>query len=128
MGYQLMLRKIRKTKHMTQNELAKAIGSTVRIIGSWERGETDISLEDAFSICLVLSCTPNDLCGWDGNNSSTSFAHSGQAALNGYYDSMNEAGRELLVQTAKSISADPERHIVKDSAEHSAYKAAMGPN
>ena len=38
MGYQLMLRKIRKTKHMTQNELAKAIGSTDRIIGSWERG------------------------------------------------------------------------------------------
>lgn len=34
MGYQLMLRKIRKMKHMTQNELAKAIGSTDRIIGS----------------------------------------------------------------------------------------------
>lgn len=57
MGYQLMLRKIRKTKRMTQNELAKAIGSTDRIIGSWERGETDISLEDAFSVCLVLGCT-----------------------------------------------------------------------
>lgn len=68
MGYQLMLRKIRKTKRMTQNELAKAIGSTDRIIGSWERGETDISLEDAFSVCLVLGCTPNDLCGWDGKN------------------------------------------------------------
>ena len=112
MGYQLMLRKIRKTKRMTQNELAKAIGSTDRIIGSWERG----------------GCTPNDLCGWDGKNSSASFTDSSQAALNGYYDSMNEAGRELLVQTAKSISADPERRIVKDSAEHGAYKAAMGPN
>ena len=128
MGYQLMLRKIRKAKHMTQNELAKAIGSTDRIIGSWERGETDISLEDAFCVCLVLGCTPNDLCGWDGGNSIASFTDSGQAALNGFYDSMNEAGRELLVQTAKSISADPERRIVKDSTEHSSYKTAMGPS
>lgn len=128
MGYQLMLRKIRKMKHMTQNELANAIGSTDRIIGSWERGETDISLEDAFSVCLVLGCTPNDLCGWDGGNSIASFTDSGQAALNGFYDSMNEAGRELLVQTAKSISADPERRIVKDSSEHSSYNTAMGPN
>lgn len=83
MGYQLMLRKIRKTKRMTQNELAKAIGSTDRIIGSWERGETDISLEDAFSVCLVLSCTPNDLCGWDGNNSSTSFTTAVRPPLTG---------------------------------------------
>ena len=100
MGYQLMLRKIRKTKRMTQNELAKAIGSTDRIIGSWERGETDISLEDAFSVCLVLGCTPNDLCGWDGKNSSASFTDSSQAALNGYYDSK---------QVANSLSKRPNR-------------------
>ena len=125
MGYKLMLREIRKAKRMTQIELAKAIGSTDRIIGSWERGETDISLEDAFSVCLVLGCTPNDLCGWDDGNGGASFADSGQAALNGYYESMNSQGRETLVQTARLMSGSPDTRVQKDRPEAVRVQEAM---
>lgn len=125
MGYKLMLREIRKAKRMTQIELAKAIGSTDRIIGSWERGETDISLEDAFSVCLVLGCTPNDLCGWSGGNGDASFSDSGQAALNGYYESMNSQGRETLVQTARLMSGSPDTRIEKDGSEAVRVQEAM---
>ena len=117
MGYKLMLRDIRKAKRMTQIELAKAIGSTDRIICSWERGETDISLEDAFKVCLVLECTPNDLCGWSGGNGDASFSDSSQAALNAYYESMNDQGRETLVQTARLMSGSPDTRIQKDKPE-----------
>lgn len=125
MGYKLMLREIRKAKRMTQIELAKAIGSTDRIIGSWERGETDISLEDAFSVCLVLGCTPNDLCGWSGGNGDASFSDSSQAALNGYYESMNSQGRETLVQTARLMSGSPDTRIEKDGSEAVRVQEAM---
>lgn len=125
MGYKLMLREIRKAKRMTQIELAKAIGSTDRIIGSWERGETDISLEDAFSVCLVLGCTPNDLCGWSGGNGDASFSDSSQAALNGYYESMNSQGRETLVQTARLMSGSPDTRIEKDGPEAVRVQEAM---
>lgn len=125
MGYKLMLREIRKAKRMTQIELAKAIGSTDRIIGSWERGETDISLEDAFSVCLVLGCTPNDLCGWSGGNGDASFSDSSQAALNAYYESMNSQGRETLVQTARLMSGSPDTRIEKDGPEAVRVQEAM---
>ena len=125
MGYKLMLRDIRKAKRMTHIELAKAIGSTDRIIGSWERGETDISLEDAFKVCLVLECTPNDLCGWDGGNGGASFSDSGQASLNAYYESMNSQGRETLVQTARLMSGSPDTRIQKDKPEHVRVQEAM---
>lgn len=37
MRYVLLLKKIRKSRGMTQDELGKKIGVTSRVVGSWER-------------------------------------------------------------------------------------------
>ena len=61
----LQLKRLRKQNgNLTQEQLAQALGTTKRVVGSWERGETQITLEDAIEVCRVLNCTPNDLCGW----------------------------------------------------------------
>lgn len=61
----LQLKQLRKQNgNLTQEQLAQALGTTKRVVGSWERGETQITLEDAIEACRVLNCTPNDLCGW----------------------------------------------------------------
>ena len=60
----LRLRDIRKVQNLTQGELAMKVGVSERKLAGWERGETNITLEDAVSCAVALGCTPNDLCGW----------------------------------------------------------------
>lgn len=60
----LLLKDLRKHSGMTQEELAKLIGQSKRVVGAWEREETQITLTDAVAVCRALHCTPNDLCGW----------------------------------------------------------------
>ena len=64
MNFSLRLRALREAKGLKQNQMPELVGTTARIYGSWERGETPILLEDAFKCAQVLGCTPNDLCGW----------------------------------------------------------------
>lgn len=82
-----------------------------------------MSLEQAYNVTEVLGCTLDELC---GRKVPRSYTDPGQEALNGYYESMNDGGQELLVETAKSMSADPERRIVKDRPELAASQTAMG--
>lgn len=60
----LRLRDIRKVQNLTQSELAMKVGVSERKLAGWERGETNITLEDAVSCADALGCTPNDLCDW----------------------------------------------------------------
>lgn len=64
MKYTLLLKDIRKSRGMTQAELGEKIGTTARVVGSWERMETPIQMDDACKCANALSCTPNDLIGW----------------------------------------------------------------
>ena len=54
-----------------------------------------------------------------------SFANSDQAALNAYYESMNDQGRETLVQTARLMSGSPDTRIEKDRPEAVRVQEAM---
>ena len=116
--FTLQLKEMRKRAgYKTQKAAADVLNIKERKYASWERGEVQLTLEDAFNIGLVFGCTPNDLCGWDGGNSSTSFPESSQAALNAYYESMNDQGRETLVQTARLMSGSPDTRVQKDRSE-----------
>lgn len=59
----LQLKELRKLKGLRQEDLAKELMTTSRIVGSWERGETALPLEDACSIADVLECTLDELAG-----------------------------------------------------------------
>lgn len=116
--FTLQLKEMRKRAgYKTQKAAADALGIKERKYASWERGEVQLTLEDAFNIGLAFGCTPNDLCGWDGGNGGASFSNSDQAALNAYYESMNDQGRETLVQTARLMSGSPDTRVQKDSPE-----------
>lgn len=64
MKYTLLLKDIRKSRGMTQAELGEKVGTTARVVGSWERMETPIQMDDACKCANALNCTPNDLVGW----------------------------------------------------------------
>lgn len=57
------MKRLRKEKGLTQEELAKLVDATKRQIGAWERGENDLPLDYADSIASVLGCTLDELAG-----------------------------------------------------------------
>lgn len=64
--YVLRLKELRRAAGFkTQKEIADALGVKERTYASWEREEVGISLDQAYEICEVIGCTPNDLCGWE---------------------------------------------------------------
>lgn len=64
MEYKLMLKSIRESKKITQEEMAKRLGITLPKYRTWEQGVTKIKLDDAYRCAKALGCTVNDLCGW----------------------------------------------------------------
>lgn len=121
---ELQLKTLRKLRGMTQTELARAVGSTMRVVSAWERGETSLPFEDACRIADVLECSLDALAGreWGGEL----FADPGKNALVGYYDSMNERGRTTLVESARLMSDGDSVRIEKKGAEVAGVSAAVG--
>ncbi len=56
------LRKYRKSKGMTQTELAKAIGVNVYSIKMWETDKYEPTVKNLKEICRVLGVTAQALC------------------------------------------------------------------
>lgn len=53
------------------------------------------------------------------------YADSRQVALNGHYESLNDASKDDLVKFAKSYASDPERRIEKER-QNTDIQTAMG--
>lgn len=64
MAYQLMLKSIRQSRNISQELMAELMGMKLSTYRSWEQGVSRISLENAWHICEILGCSPNDLSGW----------------------------------------------------------------
>lgn len=60
-----------------------------------------------------------------GHEAPQTFADPSQAALNGYYESMNSGGRSTLVETARLMSDGDSVRIEKDSPEFDAVPPQM---
>lgn len=105
MGKQnLQLRKLRKDAGMTQSDLAGEIGTTLRVVSSWERGETDLPFALAVEIANTLHCSLDALAGMEQR---PSFSDPGQEQLNCIYESLNDCGKDILKKIARSMELDP---------------------
>lgn len=49
-----------------------------------------------------------------------------QTALNGYYESMNEGGKDTLVASARLMAGSPDVRVEKNSGEDIPLQTAMG--
>lgn len=113
--YELRLRKLRKAAGLTQGELARRVGVTDRILGSWEREESALSLRDAYACALALGCTVDDLCGWEGGRPPGEAARASpppdpaREALREAWDAAGERGRAALSAVAGLAALAPGR-------------------
>lgn len=61
------LLKLRKEKHLSQEELARKIGVTDGAISFWEKGENEPKLSYIFSLSKVLNVSSDYLLGLTDN-------------------------------------------------------------
>lgn len=59
------LKKFRRFRNMTQQDLATALNVTVTSVANWERGASNMGLDIFLQICMILKATPNQMCGID---------------------------------------------------------------
>ncbi len=57
----MKLNKIRKTKMISQKDLAQAVGVTVPAVSSWEKGRYKPRLENLKRAASFLGCTIDEL-------------------------------------------------------------------
>lgn len=92
----LKIKELRKQSHMSQTELAEAIGSSLRTVGAWERGENVPNAEQVWACAVALGTDPNTVLGWYEEHPreapAPDPAHRGLVES---YDSLSEEGREV---------------------------------
>lgn len=110
----LQLKRIRKLRGLTQEDMAQRLDIKKSRYGTWEREERMMSFPQACSVADILECSLDELVGRDWPDRDQ-YLDSRQEALNGYFASLNEEGKDDLLKFAKSFAADPERRTVEDS-------------
>ena len=97
------LKELRKRQGYTQDDIAKAIGETKRVVGAWERQDTLIPFEKACDIADFLNCSLDELAGRSGYVGR--FSDTRQAQLNADYEYMDEPGKMAAVNAVRGIAA-----------------------
>lgn len=103
---------------------AEHVGMNVGSYTNYEQGMRSLSLEKAWEFADILDCSLDELAGRPRPRKR--FKDPNQEALNGYYESMNEKGRQTLVESARLMSDGNSVRIEKDGSEHSDIQTALG--
>lgn len=106
------LKSLRKSRNMTQAQLAAEIGATKRQIGAWERGENDLPLDYACNIANVLGYSLDDISGrmsYAIINIPSEGDEREERELVSCYRNMDEQHRATLLDTARAFSALSEK-------------------
>ena len=124
MSYTLKMKELRRSKKLTQSQLATMIGETDRVVGAWERGETALPFDSAYKIALALCCSVNDLCGWPkGKNEGRVFEDDFEEELLRCYRESTPDRQDRILETARDAAGMSkemaERHM-PEAKQHTA--------
>lgn len=89
----------------------------------YEQGRIAFSAEQAWNFAEALGCDINELVGFEPREC-RSYDDPAQEALNAYYESMNDEGRERLVGIAE-LAADSSKVRVQKNAGSPGVPAEM---
>lgn len=101
MAYSLQLRNIRKSRKMSAQQLADALGIARSTLYGWENGDSQILVTDACRICDVLGCTLDQLAGRD----SDAMTMDEQRVVDAMR-STDERGRSMILAVAAATRGD----------------------
>lgn len=69
------IKKFRLKSGITQEDLSRLLGKTKNVISNWERGDNRPDADTIEVLCKILGVTPNELYGWNKDESITVAAH-----------------------------------------------------
>lgn len=109
--YKLQLKELRKKAGFkTQEDIADYLGMKLRKYQTCERGEVALTLEDAYMLCVVLKCTPNDLCGWPkGLNDDSEPLTSEEMEIVDCYRESSPQWQQNIAMTARAAAGESKR-------------------
>lgn len=119
---EVQLEKLRKLAGINQTEMAEKLDVKVATYRSWEKGKRMLSLKQAYDCAVILGCSIDAIAGYDPP---VSYSDPAQAALNGYWESMNDDGRRRLLDIAE-VAADANMVRVQKNAGGLRVPAEVG--
>ena len=119
---EVQLEKLRKLAGINQTEMAEKLDVKVATYRSWEKGKRMLSLKQAYDCAVILGCSIDAIAGYTPH---VSYADPAQEALNGYWESMNDDGRERLLGIAE-LAADSGKVRVQKNAGDIRVPAEVG--
>lgn len=119
---EVQLEKLRKLAGINQTEMAEKLDVKVATYRSWEKGKRMLSLKQAYDCAVILGCSIDAIAGYDPP---VSYSDPAQEALNGYWESMNDDGRERLLGIAE-LAADSGKVRVQKNAGDLRVPAEVG--
>ena len=123
MPYKLMLRELRDRSGLTQQQVAEAANVKLSTYRTWEQGVSEsVKMTDAYALCEVLGCTPNDLCNWyeDHPAEAPKGLSDSESALLGNYRLSPPESRSAIEQVARMGAA-----ARNQEAHGASYEEAM---
>ena len=92
------LKRIRKYRKITQQQMADMLGVKVRRYMSWERNETEISAEYLVACADILECSCDELVGLPINNV---YSDPREAELHRVYQKLDDPARDVVLDVAR---------------------------
>lgn len=111
---ELQLRRIRKGKELSQQQLADSLGVDVKTIGNWERGITLMNIEQVWNCAEALGSSPNDICGWymehpEDQAKPPDISDPSLNELNDCWEAASDSGRGTMLDVARAMRATTPR-------------------
>lgn len=114
---ELHLQRIRKAKGISQQEMADKVGVKKRTYGSWERGEANMSLAQAYDCAVALDCSIDEIAGHDLPQA---YSDPRQAELNRCWESSTPQRQDALLMTARDFAASSREGAERDELREEA--------
>lgn len=93
------IRELRRSRKLTQEQLADLVGATIRQIGYWENNK-GLSTVDAIKIARIFNCSTDTLLGYVREDALMT-----KNEIDNAFDMLNDTGRELLATQARVLVA-----------------------
>ncbi|SEO99917.1 helix-turn-helix transcriptional regulator [Denitrobacterium detoxificans] len=93
---ELRLKEIRKTRGLTQEDMAQALGAKLPTYRTWERGTVPISLETACECAKILNCSIDEIAGIECDPRASQIMYC--------YLDLSEAGKEAALGAVSGIA------------------------
>lgn len=108
------LRRLRKARGQSQQEVANQLGIKVSRYGSWERGERMLNAAQLVDCARVLDCSTDEILGLEIQ---TEFSDPREAELHRVWQGLDKERQDRLLATAYDMETAKSGGCVYFSAE-----------